>query len=234
MKIFIIAGFLGAGKTSLIGEMAKAFAARGMKIAVIENEFSPSGADSTYLAKQGIIVQELAAGCICCQLQIDFLTALEVLEREYAPDAILVEPTGAAVPDQVKETLCQNLLEPPITVAVVDLQRFKTFGNHRYPFLEQTIRVADAIILNKCDLADENTIARLTAETAQLNSTQPHLVSRFQSAPVKTSRNCRFCSNCTAPPASSPPADTPKNSCQSPPRAKSPLITQLWLKSPPA
>jgi G3E family GTPase len=169
MKIFIIAGFLGAGKTSLIGFIAKQFSARGLKTAVIENEFSASGVDSDYLASQGIFVRELAAGCICCQLKTDFITAIQLLEKEYAPDIVLVEPTGAAAPDAVKETLCSNTLTPPVTVAVVDLRRFKSIGSNRYPFLEQTIRVADVIILNKSDLTTPDIITAVTDEVKVLN-----------------------------------------------------------------
>jgi Ni2+-binding GTPase involved in maturation of urease and hydrogenase len=169
MKIFIIAGFLGAGKTSLIGFIAKQFSARGQKTAVIENEFSASGVDSDYLTSQGIFVRELAAGCICCQLKTDFITALLLLEKEYAPDIVLVEPTGAAAPDAVKETLRSNILTPPVTVALVDLRRFKSIGSNQYPFLEQTIRVADVIILNKSDQVTPDITVAVTDEVKALN-----------------------------------------------------------------
>lgn len=170
MKIIVIAGFLGAGKTSLISFIARRYSAMGYRTAVIENEIAASGVDAGFLERQGIFVKELAAGCICCSLQKDLLTTLQALEREFEPEIVLVEPTGAAAPDQVSEGLRQSCLEMPLTVTVVDLRRFSNTGIGRYPFLERSIAVSDIIILNKSDTVNQETINEVTAEVRKLNT----------------------------------------------------------------
>ena len=92
-KVDIFSGFLGAGKTTLIKRLIKeAFA--GEKLVLIENEFGEIGIDGGFLADAGINVTEMNSGCICCSLVGDFSAALCKVLDEYAPDRILIEPSG--------------------------------------------------------------------------------------------------------------------------------------------
>ena len=92
-KIDIISGFLGAGKTTLIKKLIEE-AFTGEKLVLIENEFGEIGIDGGFLKDSGINITEMNSGCICCSLVGDFGTALaEVLEK-YAPDRIIIEPSG--------------------------------------------------------------------------------------------------------------------------------------------
>ena len=92
-KIDIISGFLGAGKTTLIKKLiTEAYA--GEKLVLIENEFGEIGIDGGFLADAGIQVNEMNSGCICCSLVGDFGKALKQVLDEYAPDRILIEPSG--------------------------------------------------------------------------------------------------------------------------------------------
>ena len=92
-KIDIISGFLGAGKTTLIKKLlAEAFS--GEKLVLIENEFGEIGIDGGFLKESGVQITEMNSGCICCSLVGDFGKALtEVLEK-FAPDRIVIEPSG--------------------------------------------------------------------------------------------------------------------------------------------
>ena len=91
--IDIYSGFLGAGKTTLIKKMIRE-AYQGEKIVLIENEFGEIGIDGGFMQDAGIQVNEMNSGCICCSLVGDFGKALEKVVAEYAPDRILIEPSG--------------------------------------------------------------------------------------------------------------------------------------------
>ena len=92
-KIDIYSGFLGAGKTTLIKKMIKE-AYAGEKLVLIENEFGEIGIDGGFLQEAGIEITEMNSGCICCSLVGDFGRALEKVIADYAPDRILIEPSG--------------------------------------------------------------------------------------------------------------------------------------------
>ena len=104
-KIDIISGFLGAGKTTLIKKLIEE-AFTGEKLVLIENEFGEIGIDGGFLKDSGINITEMNSGCICCSLVGDFGTALaEVLEK-YAPDRIIIEPSGVGkLSDVIKAVL---------------------------------------------------------------------------------------------------------------------------------
>ena len=92
-KIDIISGFLGAGKTTLIKKLiSECFA--GSKVVLIENEFGEIGIDGGFLKEAGIEITEMNSGCICCSLVGDFKTSLKQVIEKYAPDRIIIEPSG--------------------------------------------------------------------------------------------------------------------------------------------
>ncbi|MBQ3650890.1 MAG: cobalamin biosynthesis protein CobW, partial [Clostridia bacterium] len=92
-KIDIFSGFLGAGKTTLIKKLIQE-AYQGEKLVLIENEFGEIGIDGAFMQDAGIQVNEMNSGCICCSLVGDFGRALKKVLSEYAPDRILIEPSG--------------------------------------------------------------------------------------------------------------------------------------------
>jgi len=92
-KVDIFSGFLGAGKTTLIKKLI-AEAYKGERLVLIENEFGEIGIDGGFMQDAGIEVTEMNSGCICCSLVGDFGKALRKVVDEYAPDRILIEPSG--------------------------------------------------------------------------------------------------------------------------------------------
>ena len=92
-KIDIFSGFLGAGKTTLIKKLiSEAYA--GEKLVLIENEFGEISVDGGFLAGAGVEITEMSSGCICCSLVGDFAEALKKVKEQFAPDRILIEPSG--------------------------------------------------------------------------------------------------------------------------------------------
>ena len=128
-KVDIFSGFLGAGKTTLIKKLIEE-AYQNEKVVLIENEFGEIGIDGGFLKDAGIEINEMTSGCICCSLVGDFGKALEKVLAEFAPDRILIEPSGVgklsdvitAVTNLHNEALCLNA-----AVAVVDAKKAKMY-----------------------------------------------------------------------------------------------------------
>ncbi len=156
-KIDIYSGFLGAGKTTLIKKMIKE-AYQGEKLVLIENEFGEIGIDGGFLQEAGIEITEMNSGCICCSLVGDFGKALEQVISQYAPDRILIEPSGvgklsdveAAVKKETSETV---KLGNKVTVA--DANKCKMYMKNFGEFYNDQVETAGTIILSRTDAISE-------------------------------------------------------------------------------
>ena len=174
MKVIVVSGFLGSGKTSLISLVANEFATSGMRLAVIENEISPLGLDGKLLSNQGLRVKELASGCICCQLQGELCSSMEEISREYRPDLVFIEPTGAAAPGHVKEAIeTSSYVDEIIMLVILDANRLGEDGFEHYPFVEQSILNADLIAVNKIDMVKSGIVDSLLKSAGELNKIAP-------------------------------------------------------------
>jgi len=105
VKLLCIAGFLGSGKTTVLLELARTMTQSGLQLAIVENEIGDVGVDGGYVREAGLPVQELFGGCICCTLQTGLVETLRALELQYAPDWVVVEPTGLAAPGDLMKTV---------------------------------------------------------------------------------------------------------------------------------
>ena len=150
-KIDIFSGFLGAGKTTLIRKLIQE-AYRGEKLVLIENEFGDIAIDGGFLQDAGVQITEMNSGCICCTLVGDFTKALKKVIDEYAPDRILIEPSGvgklsdvAAAVERVDEAQVGS------KVTVVDAGKAKMYARNFGEFFEDQVRSADLIVLSRTD-----------------------------------------------------------------------------------
>src|SRR5450756_1612587 len=107
MRLILVAGFLGSGKTSLILELARRLVAASHRVAVIENEIGDVGIDGRYIADHGILVRELFGGCVCCSLSVGLVDMPKLFRRSRDPDYVLLEPTGIAQPSDLVATVRQ-------------------------------------------------------------------------------------------------------------------------------
>ena len=161
-KIDIISGFLGAGKTTLIKKLLKE-ALAGTKVVLIENEFGEIGIDGGFLKESGINITEMNSGCICCSLVGDFETSLKQVMDQYAPERILIEPSGVGKLSDVMRAI-QNIadtddnMELNSAVTVVDATKAKVYIKNFGEFFINQIENAGTIILTRCDKADEKKI----------------------------------------------------------------------------
>ena len=152
-KIDIYSGFLGAGKTTLIKKMIQE-AYQGEKLVLIENEFGEIGIDGGFLQDAGINITEMNSGCICCSLVGDFGKALEQVISEYAPDRIVIEPSGVGKLSDViaaVEKVTDDHVVLGHTVAVADAGKVKVYMKNFGEFYNNQIETANTIILSRTD-----------------------------------------------------------------------------------
>ena len=171
-KIDIFSGFLGAGKTTLIKKLlTEAYA--GQKVVLIENEFGEIGIDGGFLQDAGITVNEMNSGCICCSLVGDFSKALAQVIAEYAPDRILIEPSGVGKLSDVIRAV-QTVLTDDVVLnsytAVADANKCKMYMKNFGEFYNDQIEHANAIILSHTQTCSAKKIADTVALLRQKNA----------------------------------------------------------------
>ena len=179
IPVTILSGFLGAGKTTLLRYLLKA--EHGLKIAVIENEFSDAGIDTQLLGDEPVQVMTLANGCVCCTIHIDLTKALYLLlERldngEIAFDRLVIECTGLADPAPVAQTffIDEELRERYLLDGIITL----VDAAHADVHLSQTIAqaqigFADRLLVSKRDLVDDATFDALSERLTRINRRAP-------------------------------------------------------------
>ena len=161
VKIDIISGFLGAGKTTLIKKLLQD-AFKGQQVVLIENEFGEIGIDGGFLKDAGIEIKEMKSGCICCSLVGDFGTSLKEVVTKYDPDRILIEPSGVGKLSDVIKAVQGVQDEVDIKLnsytTVVDAKKCKMYMKNFGEFFDNQIQYAGAIIMSRTDIASEKKV----------------------------------------------------------------------------
>ena len=161
VKIDIISGFLGAGKTTLIKKLLKD-GFQGEQVVLIENEFGEIGIDRGFLKEAGIQIREMNSGCICCSLVGDFGTSLKEVVTKYDPDRILIEPSGVGKLSDVIKAVQGVQDEVDIKLnsytTVVDAKKCKMYMKNFGEFFDNQIQYAGAIIMSRTDIASEKKV----------------------------------------------------------------------------
>ena len=154
-KTDIFSGFLGAGKTSLIRKLI-AEAYKGEKLVLIENEFGDIAIDGAFLKDAGIEITEMNSGCICCTLVGDFRKALEQVVKDYAPDRIIIEPSGVGkLSDVARAVEAVDGIEIGTRVTVVDASKCKIYMRNFGEFFNDQVENADLLVLSRTGMIDE-------------------------------------------------------------------------------
>ena len=165
-QIDIVSGFLGAGKTTLIKKLLKE-ALNGQKVVLIENEFGEIGVDGGFLKEAGIEIKEMNSGCICCSLVGDFGTSLKEVMTTYAPERILIEPSGVGkLSDVMKAVQDVDMGEDVVlnsAVAVVDASKCKMYIKNFGEFFINQIAHAGTIILSRTQNISEEKLDKAIA-----------------------------------------------------------------------
>lgn len=175
MFIELIYGFLGAGKTTFIRHLLE-HQGTGERWVILVNEFGEVGIDGrilTHAGSQAAAVVELPSGCICCTLAPDFRRQLIEVSATYAPDRILVEPTGLATIGQIMAILAhadiQRLYAGLRLIHLVDAAEFLAFIKANRHFVENQIQAGQIVLLNKADLLSPSRVNLLAASIREIN-----------------------------------------------------------------
>ncbi len=174
VKIDIISGFLGAGKTTMIKKLLSE-EALGDGLAIIENEFGDINIDGARLKEAGVEIKSMSSGCICCTLSGDFQKAIKDLIEEYKPKRIIIEPTGVGmlsdIISAVNKTKEREELELNMAMTIVDVLEFEDYIEVFGKFFANQIINANVIALSKAQLTDENRVNDVINSIRKLN---PH------------------------------------------------------------
>ena len=172
LRINLLFGFLGSGKTTLVRRI---LGERGGErpMAVIVNEFGDVGVDGEIIAGNNVNLVELTSGCLCCTLRGSLMSAVEELREKAAVEQIVVEATGVASPgdmleDLIDSTIAHELDVGPL-VTVVDAPKFTRLQEMLGEFYEDQVENADVLVLNKIDLATQDELDEARAAVREIN-----------------------------------------------------------------
>lgn len=175
VRLMVVGGFLGAGKTSAIARMAALLIDQGHKVGIVTNDQSENLVDTNFLASEGRTVVEVTKGCFCCNFD-EFTRKLKSLSRTELPDIILAEPVGsctdliATIFKPIMNDYTREFVMAPLSV-LADPRRIKKYMsavragviNEINYLFDKQLSEADVILINKCDLLDDSEIGEIRA-----------------------------------------------------------------------
>ena len=170
IKVDVISGFLGAGKTTLIkklyGEIFK-----NEKVVLIENEFGEIGIDGAFLKESGIEIKEINSGCICCSLVGDFSTSMQEVVAKFAPDRIIIEPSGVGKLSDILKAIdkVEGDLKVNVVATVVDAGKCKMYHKNFGEFYNDQVENANVIIASKTEKLSEEKLIDVASLIKQIN-----------------------------------------------------------------
>lgn len=187
MKLLIFGGFLGSGKTTALMSLAKHIVEncktdKENKVMILENEVGEVGIDDAFLRGGGFRVDNLFSGCACCTVSGELVSAAIRIKKEYDPEWLIVETTGVAYPRKIQDNL-QNAIGQDSRVAIlVDASRWRRLLLPMNELLRGQIVGSNAVLINKCDLVDDETIQKVESDvldfepaavTARISALEP-------------------------------------------------------------
>ena len=173
VKVNIISGFLGAGKTTLIKKLLGG-AMKDEQVILLENEYGEVGIDGGFMKDSGITVTEMNSGCICCTLVGDFTKAIDELIEKYHPDRLIIEPSGVGKLSDIRHVVAQAEKKHELVlsgcVTVVDAGKCKMYMKNFGEFFCDQVRSAETIILSRTQMTSQD---KIDADIAMLREQNP-------------------------------------------------------------
>ena len=168
-KIDIFSGFLGAGKTTLIRKLIQE-GYQGEKLVLIENEFGDIAIDGGFLQDAGVQITEMNSGCICCTLVGDFTKALRKVIEDFAPDRILIEPSGVGKLSDVAAAVARvEGAEIGSKTTVVDASKAKMYAKNFGEFFNDQVASADLLVMSRTGTAKEEKVQEAVQILKEIN-----------------------------------------------------------------
>ena len=173
MKTLILAGFLGAGKTTVLMELAGYLVHCGEQVVILENEISSAGVDNQLLKSKGFQVRNIFAGCVCCTSTGALCQDVRKIEQEYDPSWLIIEATGMAYPDSIRDSLKEELGMDASVLTLVDAKRWKRVLNGLRQFVVSQLHGASAVLVTKIDTVPEVTVSEVIESVREISGPIP-------------------------------------------------------------
>ena len=183
MKVLLVSGFLGAGKTTFIKEMSKNI---NLEFVVLENEYADIGVDGDFLDEKNLNVWEMSEGCICCSMKGDFKSSIKRIYSEINPEYLIIEPTGVGMLSSIIENIREinnndiEILSPLTLIDVTSFNEYlKTFNN----FFIDNLKNTREIILTKLNSFNSFDIENIKNEISKINNNLEIIIDDYRTFP---------------------------------------------------
>ncbi len=170
MKILLVSGFLGAGKTTFIKELAKNI---NLEFVVLENEYADIGVDKDFLNEKNLNVWEMSEGCICCSMKGDFKSSIKRIYSEINPEYLVVEPTGVGMLSSIIENIRDinnNDIEILSPITLIDITSFSEYLETFNSFFTDNLKNTGKVILTKLENSNYFEIENIKNEILKINN----------------------------------------------------------------
>jgi len=175
MRVIIVGGFLGSGKTSVVLQMAKYLVGdtvdKEAKVVIVENEIGEVGIDDRVLKNEGYKVQGMFSGCVCCTMSGELVINIHNIHKNMDPDYIIMEATGVAYPNSIKEMLVESLKLDCKICCITDAKRWMRLLKPMESMIKNQLEEADIILVNKIDIVDKDTLDKVDESLKTFNDT---------------------------------------------------------------
>ena len=170
MKILLVSGFLGAGKTTFIKELAKNI---NLEFVVLENEYADIGVDKDFLDEKNLNVWEMSEGCICCSMKGDFKSSIKRIYSEINSEYLVVEPTGVGMLSSIIENIREinnNDIEILSPITLIDITSFSEYLETFNSFFTDNLKNTGKVILTKLENSNHFEIENIKNEILKINN----------------------------------------------------------------
>ena len=185
MKILLVSGFLGAGKTTFIKELAKNI---NLEFVVLENEYADIGVDKDFLDEKNLNVWEMSEGCICCSMKGDFKSSIKRIYSEINPEYLVVEPTGVGMLSSIIENIREinnNDIEILSPITLIDITSFNEYLEAFNNFFIDNLKNTGKVILTKLENSSHFEIENIKNEILKINNNLEILTTDYRTFPKK-------------------------------------------------
>ena len=185
MKILLVSGFLGAGKTTFIKEMAKNI---NLEFVVLENEYADIGVDGDFLDEKNLNIWEMSEGCICCSMKGDFKSSIKRIYSEINPEYLIIEPTGVGMLSSIIENIREidnNDIEILSPITLIDITSFNEYLETFNNFFIDNLKNTGKVILTTLETSSHFEIENIKNEILKINNNLEILTTDYRTFPKK-------------------------------------------------
>ena len=183
MKILLVSGFLGAGKTTFIKEMAKNI---NLEFVVLENEYADIGVDRDFLNEKNLNVWEMSEGCICCSMKGDFKSSIKRIYSEINPEYLIIEPTGVGMLSSIIENIREinnNDIEILSPLTLIDITSFNEYLETFNNFFIDNLKNTEKVLLTKLENFNHFEIENIKNKILEINNNLEIIITDYRNFP---------------------------------------------------